>query len=181
MNSDRTTNAFSLIVEKCRRRATSGLMVKVRSECSACSRLRPRLPGSLPPAGACPDLDAMPSGEPSAFYIRGAWRTISDPPFLKRSHTDYDEKIRQQDNRQSGVVRHETDHSAKRQLPNRDAGAGAKRQLSQGMKESSAFLRETEDDWEAILRRISGREGDGSQESQASSTSTAAISTSQSQ
>lgn len=94
------------------------------------------------------------------YYIRGAWRTISDHQTSSQTR----------ESRAENQDQHRFDNATTRQPPRsiippkvatpstsgKNRGS-VKRELSEEMKQSSAFLRDTEGEWEAILRRMSSR------------------------
>lgn len=119
------------------------------------------------------------------FYIRGAWRTISD---RQPAHRQQAGPASERDGRQQGqTLSSNASKSSNFQGRNtKHAVSGGnelvvRRELSQEMKESSAFLRNTESDWEAVLRRMSARDGEDQVESEGSREETAMDSSAESQ
>ena len=92
------------------------------------------------------------------YYIRGAWRTISDPPQAAKPSDRSDSTSRGQSQTNDSQDSNASSISSGQQGVVPDRPQPAKRELSDEMKESLTFLRNSEGDWETILRRISSRE-----------------------
>lgn len=105
------------------------------------------------------------------YYIRGAWRTISDKQPADRSTVQKAETGSQSQDRDLQGTASANNAAATRveQRASSKAYGFVKRELSDELKESSAFLRDTEGDWEAVLRRIASRQGSDINRQKASS------------
>lgn len=104
------------------------------------------------------------------YYIRGAWRTISDRQPVDRRPVLQAETASHRQGEASASTPKDSHFPATsgQRAASYSNRAVVKRELSQEMKQSSDFLRDTEGEWEAILRRMSARDGEDSGGSQGS-------------
>ena len=107
------------------------------------------------------------------YYIRGAWRTISDSQMgqqggAKRVTIPPGPRA-DPDRKQPGVV---TASDRRKEASRRTTAGNVPLKSSDSIKESSAFLRDTEGDWEDFLRRMASSQNDEQSRSNQEDTST---------